>query len=210
MKSKYKMLSVVAAVAMGFGLLSQQAYANPSIVGDIDLTGTATVNGTGSGIVLPNNFKVGYADGDYGIGLTPTWGQTVTTFNPFNWTPPATGYLPLWSFTYAGTSYAFLLNLATVTDTLSDDGSGGITLAVDGSGYAFMSGKAPTLSLFAFSIDYNWLPWDGSQADALTEISGVTGGVATINTSVPDGGLTVALLGFAMVGLEGLRRKQSK
>ena len=32
----------------------------------------------------------------------------------------------------------------------------------------------------------------------------------SITTMVPDGGSTVALLGFALVGLEGLRRKISR
>ena len=79
----------------------------------------------------------------------------------------------------------------------SIDSQGGGFLNVSGTGIITgPGGFSPTGSTWSFSI----------QDDSSTGIFAWSGG----NEAIPDGGATVALLGLALAGIEGIRRKLMK
>jgi hypothetical protein len=212
MKSKLKMLSVLAVAAMGIGLLSQQAHAN-LIVGSINMgsPGSVTLNPGLTAVTSVNGtVTVGGATGDYAVTGPPNifvYGDTVTTFNPFSWPIPsvANPVIPLWSFTDSNTGYTYSFDL--LTDSMSEYSLGSASyLDVNGTGMAYIKNGAtdvytPTEATFLFTVSNP----DGPIVGGDTPFS-----FNAETTAVPDGGLTVSLLGFAMLGLEGLRRKLSK
>jgi len=137
--------------------------------------------------LLANSVQTMYGSGDY-LGTA----GTQTTFQPITYvgtggsavlSGPVT---PLWTFTMGTTTYSFELTSLSSAYT----GSGSLTLA--GSGTAYITGFDATQGSFA-------IQGTGFQ---FMSASATANGVG-----VPDGGSTVALLGFAFLGLEGLRRK---
>ena len=109
------------------------------------------------------------------------------TFDPF--TAPVT---PLWSFSYLGLTYSFDLLSLTFDrgpDTLTLDGSG--TLKISGGGYDDTPGS--------------WI-MTLNQADGTFSFSSSNGALA----AVPDGGMTVVMLGLGLCGIGIIRRKLTK
>lgn len=200
MKSKLKMLSVLAVAAMGVGLLSLQAHANPiPITGHLAMVGTATLDGT---VSTANNAAVTLAFETIGSGayLPVNGNGDLATWNSFGWNPQVVTPAPLWTFFDGGTgdTYSF-----TLTSVQKDPSSTSTYLDITGIGIASISGPGQqyldTESHFTFTITDT----TGSQTGAGFSFN-------SDNNSIPDGGLTVSLLGFVMVGFEGLRRKLSK
>jgi hypothetical protein len=115
-----------------------------------------------------------------------------------------------------------------LTITFTDDNlgpsQGGLTTSVGGT----LSGSTLTINAFSSvgtysSLTFNTTPFSGSVFDPIDLPAGSTLGLKAVITadgagqqsfdasaSVPDGGLTVAFLGFVLVGLEGLRRRLTK
>jgi len=182
-----KTLSVLAAGLLGCALLCQQAQAVP-ITGNITFKGGVTLNtanvGTATQVTAWLTPQVDSRDGSFaGIAVN----APVTMTAPWTFTA---GLANLWSvggFTFNLTSSAILFQNAT---GLLVQGTGTITGP---------AGFDATQGSWRFSTQS---PGSGTPLDF--SFSGATG------SAVPDGGLTVALLGFALMGIAGLRRKLSK
>jgi hypothetical protein len=105
----------------------------------------------------------------------------------------------LWSYTASdGDTFTFNLNAgSTVTFT----GSGSTeSVTVQGSGIITKTAGPiafdPTVGTWSFTTQN---PPGGASSTIFS--------FSAASQAVPDGGLTVAFLGFALVGIEGLRRK---
>jgi hypothetical protein len=197
MKMKLKILSVTAVAAMGFGLLCQQAHANP-INGTIQIGGLAELN----------NQTVASATGVLAIGLSSvasdtgayagTMSDAVTWEYPFSWSPVVLPSPYLWSFTGgpSGWTYTFVLQ------SIAAANQGGY-LDLSGNGYATITG---TLSPYT-ETDGTWslAIADGNNPYAVFSFSS-----GTASGGVPDGGMTITLLGLALTGIGAVGFKRSK
>jgi hypothetical protein len=176
--------------------LSAQAIATP-ITGAISFSGTSTIDGTS--FVSATSFTsfedvfVGSESalsGDY----TGTSGASVT-MTPFTWDPAtaSTPINPLWSFQSGGNTYSFDLSV------LHEDFASNTGLLLSGQGTAHLTGpgldKMATSGFWSFSAQTLDL--------ATFTFSSTTAPVQ----GVPDGGVTLALLGGAVLGLGLMRRK---
>lgn len=176
-------------------LFLPQVHAIP-ITGSVDMSGTATLDSTYLGSATQVTSFSGVTVGGSPTGaFTGTFGDSVS-WNAFGWNPGAP--VPsLWSFSDAGTGYTYTFDLAGVTIKAQDNyflnllGAG--TLSITGNGSLY----TPTAGVWSFTISN---PLGGSHATY-----GFT--FANSQTTVPDGGSAVALLGIALVGLEALRRR---
>ena len=136
------------------------------------------------------------------VGGTPTGSfasvtaGTVVTWMPFGWMPSTTPVNDLWSFVFSGLTYSFDLNNIMVdfqsNTILSLSGSG--VLDISGAGYS------PTAGDWAFSINKA-----GGGKNATFNFTFSNSQTA----AVPEGGLTIAFLGSALLGLGMLRRRLS-
>jgi hypothetical protein len=192
-----KNILLVAAALFASVLFSEHAQAIP-ITGTVDMSGTATLD----------NIFLGSANAATGfsgvtVGGTPTGAFTGTagssvTWSPFNWIIPT---LPgtLWSYVSGTRTYSFVLSTVSVVlqnnSFLNLMGAG--TLSITGAGPSYDD----TQGTWSFTISNS----DGGAHDnfAFTFANSQT----AVPPRVPDGGLTLALLGFVLMGAEGLRRK---
>jgi hypothetical protein len=198
MKNKFKILSLFAAAVVGCSLLCQQAHAIP-ISGSISFTGngSASVSGGTTTITPTSPWTIVGGTGDY-LGVSGT-----AAFNPISYTGTdgsatlTAPVVPLWIFTIGAVTYSFdltsLLNANTVVFPTT-------TTGMTGTGVAHITGRDNTVATWSLS-------GGGAFPDTLTFAFSTT---SSTGAGVPDGGLTVAFLGFALVGVEGLRRKLRK
>ena len=180
-------MTLAAPLALGIAaLLNQQASAIP-IVGEISFSGSYTINNPNLAAATAFTSFTGVTvsagpTGDYAglAGAAVTMAPTGFSFDPF----PVGGVVPLWTIpSQPGTSFDLLaLNVAFESAT---------SLILTGSGIAKKTGKDNTPGTWILS------------ANTL----GTTFSFSSTNSSVPDGGTTVALLGMGLVAVEGLRRK---
>ena len=190
---KYKALSLLAA-----GLLSGVLFCNQAqailITGSIEMGGKATLDnanlGSATKATVVTGSSVQLADGTF----TGTDDTGVTWNTPFAWNPPNTPIDNLWSFTFDGKTYAFDLTTVTIVSQSSS------FLNLTGVGVLQISGGLydDTAGDFSFTITDT----GGPNANMKFFFGAST-------SAVPDGGLTIALLGSALVGLGLLRRKLS-
>ena len=177
--------SVFAAGFFGFGLLCQQAAAIP-IAGEISFTGKYTLDNADLALATAftsfSNVLVSDGTGDY-VGTT---GASVN-YSPFVFDPlAASGVTPLWEFTLGGTAYSFdLLSVSVMTPRNP------YFLVLNGSGTANITGFDSTPGEWILSANSFGTTFSFS---------------ASNQAHVPEGGATIALLGLALVGVEGLRR----
>jgi hypothetical protein len=194
---KSMVLAGVGSV-IAVSLVTQQAQANPYINGAISFSGTPAVNG--STLAVSTSFSVsdvfvtpgqemGTSLGTAGYGF-PKAGESVT-FNGFKFNPPVATVIPLWIFTDAGETYSF--SAMTVNAVFA-----GGQWIVYGTGTAFGTGTVDYLA-----TPGNWTV-NLSQSGASFAFDATT---AAAGDPVPDGGLTVALLGGSLVGFCLIRRK---
>ncbi len=115
-----------------------------------------------------------------GAGSPPDLTQNPVTFDPF--TVPV---IPLWSFTYLGVAYSFDLLSGFISDRGPD------TLTLMGSGMLMITGYDPTQATWILTAN---------QAAGTFSFS-------SSNGAVPDGGMTVVMLGLALCGIGMIRRK---
>jgi hypothetical protein len=183
-------LSVLAVTVLGCAAFTPNARA-VAISGDIYFTGIGTLNGTpatATQITFTNPVDVEQtiSTGNYG-GFSST--TTATFATPFVFgalgTVGPNSVTPLWSIT-DGLTYEF--NLANITVNAIV----GSQRLLEGTGTATISG-----GLYDPTPGY----WTLSTSGTGASIS------FSSFTSVPDGGTTVALLGMALLGVDGLRRK---
>ena len=178
-------MTLAAPLALGIAaLLNQQASAIP-IVGEISFSGSYTINNPNLSIATAFTSFTGVTvsagpTGDYSGLAGAAVTQTPFTFDPF----PAGGVVPLWTIpSQGGTSFDLLaLNISFESPT---------ALLLTGTGIAHKAGKDNTPGTWILS------------ANTL----GTTFSFSSTNSSVPDGGTTVAFLGMGLVAVEGLRRK---
>jgi len=210
----------VLAVAVGAGLITvAQVHASPLIIGTIDFQGSFlttpfTMNNTGSTLANATAFTsinafVSAATGDYNspTGLVNTTGYGAFTggvdFTAFTFVPPeAPPALPLWTFTDYGITYSF-----TTDSLLSSFSAGSDEWTFSGTGYASITGFANTEGTWILSAGKT--SSDGGTVVSLVfDSASVAAGTPIPYPPVPDGGLTVSLLGGALVALGGLRRSK--
>jgi len=184
MKLSKTILAIVAAVATG--LACHQAQAVP-ITGSIDFAGSA--------VFMPNNLAGAFevktfsdvsvmsADGSF-TGVT----GPVTMTSPWVFVP-STPVSALWSVG------GFIFDLGTTTSVLRPSGF----LIITGTGTIFgPAGFDATTGIWRFSTQ-------DPKADGKFSFSAATSGAG-----VPDGGMTVTLLGAALIGLAAYRAKFAK
>jgi hypothetical protein len=214
MKKYSTILAVVAA-----GALCMVARANPMVDGSIAFSGSATVfGGTPTSLATATGFKTISAtitsdSGDYAAVPTEAYSLgTLHTFplllvdassgglssgsayftpglmSDYNFNPPAGSVTPLWAFTYGGLLYTFdATSMMSTFDAALDEWNMG------GTGTASITGDATAEGIWNANI-------------------GLSGGsffFGSAASTVPDGGLTVALLGGSLVALCAFRRKLS-
>ncbi len=186
MKKSLKTLSVLAAVLAGCALLCQQAQAG-LMAGSIEFGGLCALDnpslGSALGVTAWGTVKVGVATGDFATFVNS--GDVAAFHAPwrFNLINPIPGFWSVDGFT-------FNLNTSSVQ---SQDNT---FLEVVGAGVVSGNGFDPTAGTFSFAIT-------GSNGTRVFDFSAES-------TTIPDGGMTLALLGIAMSGVEGLRRKLAK
>jgi hypothetical protein len=174
------------AVVMAFGLaVSAQAVL---IDGDVAFTGAYTLDNPDllqatefasfSGVLVAD----GQAFGDYAgtdDGVTPV------TFTPFSFSPAEATPFLLWTFTIAATTYSF------DASTLNVSYQSANTLVIEGLGTASITGFDATPGLWNITAN---------KAGAAFSFS------SSASVGVPDGGMTLSLLGLALGGIAALRR----
>ncbi len=185
---------VLAAAAC---TLTMQAVPMP-ISGAISFSGTASMDGTSFDTATQftafENVVVGAASalsGDY----TGTSGAAVT-MTTFTWAPPtaSTPINPLWSFVSGGNTYSFDLAV------MHEDFSSPTGLLLSGLGTAHITG--PGLELLDTTGIWNF------SAQTLGLSTFTFSSTTSVRTdSVPDGGLTVAMMGASLLGLCLMGRK---
>jgi hypothetical protein len=190
-------LSLLATGLITWTLSSQQAHAVP-ISGAIAFSGSGTVIAGNPTTTI--NFgraeDTAGGTGDYwgaGFGTDVTFKSITYTGTGYAATLTAPGTVSsLWKFTTAGITYSFDLTSLTFADISAGWLYNSGTLS--GLGIAHVTGRENTLGTFSIAggglgYTFNFLS------------SSVANGHA-----VPDGGSTVVLLGFALVGVVGLHR----
>ncbi len=182
---KKTFLKLAGALAVAAGLLSAPAAEAATINGAVTFSGGATLNGgltTATGITAFTGTSVLFGTGSY----AGTDG-TSATFTPFNWSPATTPVSPLWTFSIGGTTYSFDL-LSVEVDSQAPTG-----IVLDGTGIAKITGFEDTPGRWYLSLQPPNLG-----GNRFTFSSGV---------DVPEGGSAIALLGLALLGVEGARRR---
>jgi hypothetical protein len=196
MQNKSKTLPLLLATGLiTCALFGQRAQAVP-IDGTVGFSGLGSVTaGATTTVNFSNPLHTIYGSDDYSV--VPFW--TPVTFQSIvyvgtgggaNLTGPVT---PLWTFTLGTTIYSF--DLTSLISAVTYSGGGLSSLALAGLGTAYITGFEPTQGNFAIQ---------GTGPNLSFQF--VSASTTANGTAVPDGGMTVAFLGFALVGLEGLRR----
>ncbi len=204
MKMTHKIVSVLAVAAMGCALLSQKAQANPiPISGTIQIGGIALLDNpvlnSANNVLSVLTSAVAGGTGDY----TGTAGAPVTWGVPFGWNPPllpppGTPPSMLWQFTSGVTTYEFDLS------SIAKVGNNPLFLDITGTGVADISGYLPTPGTWSFTITSS-TGTSSTSPLALFQFSSSDNAIG-----IPDGGMTIALLGLALTGIGALRMKQAK
>lgn len=157
------------------------------------LTSTVVFVNTDSGdyATVPSNF--GPTSGTFKLTSTGTASGTGTAGSPglmsdYTFSPPQGAVTPLWAFTSSGLSYSFdATSMTAAYDSTRQ------VWNIGGSGIASITGFADTSGTWNASV--------GAQGGAF-----FFGSAAT----VPDGGVSVALLGGALTALSLVRSKLGK
>jgi VPDSG-CTERM motif len=180
------MLAVLATGVLGCAVFSQQAQA-VQINGAILLGGRVTFDAPlGSATTVTNWFNVFGNPGMSSVlavsddfsGILPLTSATMAIPWVFN---PPTPTLGLWSVG----GFTFDLLSSTIVTQLPN------FLNIEATGIIHGPGFDDTPGTFQFTVTG----------------SGIRFGFAALTQAVPDGGAAVALLGLALIGIEGLRRK---
>jgi|ERR1035437_2836186 hypothetical protein len=151
----------------------------------LDTQDLATANGA---TAFANVNVAGTPTGDFS-----TTGGSLVVWKPFTWVPSSAPVVSLWSFASGGKNYSF--DLASITGVTRTDST---ELLITGLGTVNISTFDPTPANWSFTI-----------TDTSGGVSGsFVFGFADSNTAtLPDGGMTVMLLGAALSGLALIRRK---
>lgn len=198
------------AAAVPFQMAKAADGTGPTgIAGSISFVGTATTDG--SSIASATEFtsivaKVLDDSGDYSLVPSlegPTPGTTsltskgiVDVMTDYSFNPSQNTVTPLWKFTSEGITYSFDATSLTAVFNASAD-----AWDISGNGEAFITGGG---------TDYSETPgtWSATVSGSKTSFNfGSAEDPPLQSQSVPDGGLTLVLLGGAFTALAGIRRK---
>lgn len=196
--------TLAIAGAIGATTITFAAQAVP-ITGSISMDGLAnlaTANGSSASIgtatevvFVPGYVYVGASSQDF---ATVPFGTIVNMASPWVFSP-STALSSLWSV--GGTDgFTFTFDAASETFTQSAD-----FLNIIGVGTISSSNPNLDSTSFDWSITFDTPPSGGP---VQFNFSAYT--IATEGQGVPDGGLTVALLGLSLAGVECFRRKLSR
>ena len=180
---------LTAGAIMGLAMTSQAVM----IDGSLSFSGTYTLDNNDLSLAKKfltfTDVVVDDPTGDY-ASVGQSYGPV--TFVPFSF--DGTEILPfqLWTFSKAGVTYSFN-STSVVKEYAKPDGT---SLVVDGVGIAYMTGKDPTPGDWTVSANRA-----GKKPKYTFSFS-----ASSDAFPVPDGGLTVTLLGLAMAGLGVVRR----
>ena len=206
MKNSFRNLAALVVGTAGCAMICNQAQAIP-IDGSIqfsieaDASGVSGAGATTISFVNPGSVTVDTLD----YASVPTGvASPAVTVNTLKFTGTGAAAVlsasvsPEWVFTYGGDTYSFDLTALTFASVTK---SGSLSqMLLQGSGVAHITGFDDTIAVWTLS----GTDGGGLKFTASSESTTATG------VGVPDGGLTVALLGFAFVGVEGFRRKIRK
>jgi hypothetical protein len=186
------------AVPVAIGLITLSASAIP-INGTVRMSGDVTLDSQSLNSATKASFVNPAGTVSSGTGSYATTAGASVNFNNFTFFPLAsqsTPVNPLWSFVSGGFTYSFsLANIGsesvTANEFLTMTGTG--TVSITGAGSPFDS----TVANWSFTIT------DTSGGNSGSFVFGF----AQSDTSVPDGGMTIMLLGAALTGLSLIKRK---
>ncbi len=188
---KLKTTTKFGAAALVALALTSAAQALPYINGDIQFIGAAQLNNAvlanATGVTSFGSVTSMFPTGSF---ATPGYLTNPTVFtSPWMFNTVAPGISPFWtagSFTFDLTASS---KLPSSTPTFLD---------VSGFGTVSAAGFAPTAGTWTFTI---------SSASGSANNGNFSFQSSATSAGVPDGGATVALLGFSLLGLHGVRRK---
>jgi len=202
--------TVLAAVMPAQTVLAANGTGPSEIAGDISFIGNATTDGTSIATATEFtsiNAKVESDSGDYGLVPSlqgPTPGITTLTskgilnvMTDYAFNPSQNTVTPLWKFTSGGITYSF-----DATTLVSQFDAVDQTWDISGQGEALITGGG---------TDYTETPgtWSATVSGSKTSFNFGSSEDPPVPNAAPDGGLTSVLLGGALAGLAGLRRKLS-
>jgi len=190
------------SVPVAVGLIGLSASAVP-ITGTVRMSGNVTLDSQNLASATTasfNNAGGGAGNVSSGTGAFAGTANAGVNFTGFKFAPLAsqsTPVNPLWSFVSGGLTYTFALN------NISDEGvssvGGNQFLIIDGTG---------TLNISGGGFDATPANWSFTVTDTSGGTSGsFIFGFAQSDTSTPDGGMTVMMLGVALTGLGLIKRK---
>jgi hypothetical protein len=186
---KRLILTILVSGFVTCAVFTRQAQAI-AIQGHITFSGGLTLNtgdaNTATSVTGWSNTIVESIDGDFASsGLVH--GNAAVFVAPWIFAiPPNPGIPSFWTVA-AGGGWSFDLSSSSIT------GQGGGFLFVSGTGVIHHAGFDDTAGTWSFSTQN---PLAGGQFS-----------FSAADGAVPDGGATVALLGLALAGIEGMRRK---
>jgi hypothetical protein len=182
MKNKWLVMTTAAAL-MAFAATVQAI----PVTGGISFAGAYTVNtgdiNTGTAFT---SFSAVQATGESGsfVGITPLNTVGSITMTPFSYSP-FSAVLPLWKVTLNASDFFNLTSLTLVDHSVTD------ALTLKGTGTVNLVGFDPTVGTWTFTANQG----------------GGTFSFSASNSTIPDGGTTLLLLGSALSGLGLIRRK---
>jgi hypothetical protein len=186
LKKKFLLIAPVVAASV---VLSGAVQAIP-ISGTIDMVGVATLDNPDLGLatrVTATSFVAVTPGTTQGAYLGTDFDSV--TFSAFGWNPASTPVNPLWIFTDSGTGFTYKFSLASVSVAHQDS----TFLNLTGVGTAEITGSGSpydaTTGTWSFTITHQ-----GTSPTAKF-------GFVSSNTSVPDSGMTLLLLGMGLAGL---------
>jgi hypothetical protein len=188
-------LALVATGLISSALVGPEAQAVP-ITGGISLGGAYSTNtgnlNTATAFTSFSNVFVTSVSGSYSTVGTGQMSPTVTQ-NGFQFNPFVGPVVPLWTFTSGGLTYSFDLTAITQRTQPGDD-----TLDLRGFGILRITGGTsnfdPTVGSWVFTANQQ----------------GGTFSFSSSNGALPEGGMTVVMLGLALGGIGMVRRKLAK
>lgn len=196
MKMKNMAIMASAVLATGFAAQANEISGSVNMAGsatlDTDSLATATMVATfAGGPTLVTSGTQNFAGTAFPASTLVTWQSPLT----FAAGPEAV--TPLWTYTVIGSGTVFSFNLSSIASYVVNGTDTGALLT----GYGTLN-------------ETGWTPTPGNFTLTLTDSSAghsaqATFGFAASDTTqaVPDGGLTVALLGGAMAGMTLIRRR---
>jgi hypothetical protein len=186
-------LATIFGVATVFAATSVQAL---PISGTISMGGELNLNTSDlSTATSVSSWPLVYVVADSGsFGSVSTFSMVNMASTPWVFSPqPGIALNNLWNV--GGFQFDF------ASDTVSQSGT-----FIDITGTGTMSGNGYDPTSFNWNLSLEQPTTTGPSEFTFSAAAGASAG----GNSVPDGGLTVAFLGLALAGVEGLRRKLSK